>query len=341
MTTTTNTTSCQLSTKDRVIKGMLDTKELSFVNHVMATYDFSNAGRWSTLETRITSDLDATLKPNCNLVTLEKIIDRVISSADHTYRIIKLTPASAAAIRNAISSIDMANHSSMYQSFYPMKIEFSPGASYSEGEKLCKVADLGDGYACIFSSVFKELKRGHIAPTYEQHFHTVFVPKSSDRIELRISNSLSPTMILSSFFRLEQEFINVINISGTHLPTFVPLNIYDSIESLFNDVDEGRVQFAMMTTSEDGDDADLNGRNRKNYCARKVDVSDSINNHEYICRGLRIRYAYSTDDNTETELSVMPHKRDWTDRNCFQFSIKHPKDSFVQSEMVNKIINRS
>ncbi|TOI25058.1 hypothetical protein CGI63_23715, partial [Vibrio parahaemolyticus] len=115
----------------------------------------------------------------------------------------------------------------------------------------------------------------------------------------RVSNKTPASFMKSSFTELEQSFINILD-GKVKVSNWVPVNVYNAIQTLFDDQNEGRVQFGMMTTSESGDDAELNGRTRKGYCARKVGLEDEVNNYEYICRGLRIRYDYSDKSGFET-----------------------------------------
>jgi hypothetical protein len=339
-TSTVASAASQITLQEKIIKGLIDTKELAYANNLISTYGFMTAGRWSTLEKNVENDLNLASKPNCNLKNLEQIVDRVISTADHSYQMVELHASQAINIRNALKKIDINKFPTMYSAFYPMKIEFAQGGSYPIGEHLCKVVDLGDGLACIITSVFKEKKKGIIGDIYVQEFHTVFIPHSHDRIEFRVSNKISPLKLAKTFSRIEEEFTNILGLS---LPSdiFSPKKVYNAIVSLFSDKSEGRVQYAMMTTSEDGDDAELNGRTRKSYCARMVNVANSNNNHLYLCRSLRVRYSYASTNTLETELAITPHKRDWETTDCFQFSIKHPESPLVLSSMINKITSRS
>ncbi|MEM5513378.1 hypothetical protein WNY79_10840 [Pseudoalteromonas sp. AS84] len=326
----------QISHQDKVITGLLDTQELGYSNYLLNKSSFSTAGRWNTLSNNLADDLSV----GCTLQSLESVVDRVIISADHSYQVVRMSLSEAKNIRYAIKKVDVNSYKSIYRDNYPMKTEFFSGVVYQVGEDLCKITDMGDGLACIFSSVLK-IKRNSNSPSeYLQSFHTVFIPHKSERLEIRISNKIPASQINSSFEKVEREFINVVG-QYLRVGTLRSVNSFKAIASLFDDKTEGRVQYAMMTTNEDGDDADLNGRARKDYCARKVEVSDQVHKHKYICRYLRIRYGYGNNIDMETELSLTPHKRDWENDECLYFGIKHPKSALFQSIMVDKVLSRS
>lgn len=339
MTTSVSTSSSQLPHEQKIVQGLIHSKELAYSNYLLEKHQLPTSGRWNSLEKSLTKEVSDKSKAQA-LVSLEALTDRIITSSDHTYQIIKVSQTEHSEILKALQNFDMAPYKSMYKEFYPSKVTFVPGGNYPTGDFLCKVVDLGDGIASIFTSVTKEKSKVSQEFHYRQEFHSVFVPHSSKHIQFRVSNKTPTSLVSSSFTQLEQSFINILD-GNVKVSNWVPVNVYNAIEALFDDQKEGRVQFGMMTISQTGDDAELNGRTRKGYCARKVGLEDEVNNYDYICRGLRVRYDYSDKSGFETELSITPHKRDWEAKDCLSFAIKHPENSSTLARMIEKILTRA
>lgn len=335
--TTSSLKSSELSRREKVIKGLIDTKELSYVNQLISPYFSSESGTWRSFKKNINKELDFSNNDCTNLSILEELVDSVICSADHSYQIVQLSTSEAKSIRDSLVRIDLDKISSIAKNLYPMKIEFSPGPKYPVGEELCKIRELDNGIACIFSSIVKEKIKHTNQYYYIQNFNTVFIPNDKNRLEFRVSNKVSAFKKQTAFTNLEVEFINLLGISSIK----APVSVLNAISSFFDDKNEGRVQYAMMTTDEDGDDAELNGKARKKYCARQVSVSDEANEHVYICRNIKLRYkGNKSEESLETELAISPHKRDWDSKTCTHFTIKHPVNAVTQGKMIENVISR-
>ncbi|MCZ8501875.1 hypothetical protein O9853_14100 [Vibrio lentus] len=339
MTISVSAPSSQLPNEQKIVQGLIHAKELAYSNYLLEKHKLPTSGRWNSLEKNLTKEVSDKSKAQA-LISLEALTDRIITSSDHTYQIVEVSQTEHNDILNALKSLDMTPYNSMYKEFYPSKVTFVPGGNYPTGDFLCKVVDLGDGIASIFTSVTKEKSKVSQEFLYTQEFHSVFVPYSSEHIQFRVSNKTPTSKVGSSFTLLEQMFINILD-RKVKVSNWVPVNVYNAIQTLFDDQKEGRVQFGMMTISETGDDAELNGRTRKGYCARKVGLEDEVNNFEYICRGLRVRYDYSDKTGFETELSITPHKRDWEAKDCVSFAIRHPENSSTLARMIEKILTRA
>ncbi|PTO67612.1 hypothetical protein [Vibrio splendidus] len=339
MTTSVSAPSSQLPHEQKIVQGLLHSKELAYSNYLLEKHKLPTSHRWNSLEKNLTKEVSDKSKAQA-LVSLEALTDRIITSSDHTYQIVEVSQKEHSEILKALQSLDMTPYKSMYKEFYPSKVTFVPGGNYPTGDFLCKVVDLGDGIASIFTSVTKKKSKISQDFHYKQEFHSVFVPHSSEHIQFRVSNKTLTSLINSSFTQLEQSFINILD-GKVKVSNWVPVNVYNAIQTLFDDSKEGRVQFGMMTTSESGDDAELNGGKRKGYCARKVALKDEVNDYEYVCRALRVRYDYSDKSIYETELSITPYKRDWEAKDCVSFAIKHPENSSTLARMIEKILTRA
>ena len=326
---------------DKLVGALKDCGELGYFNHVSSNFKFQTAGRWSTLETRVRSDIDSTdtQKKLCSVDALEKILDLVITRANHTYDISLLSASEAAAIRAAILQINQSNTSTV-ANLYPAKIDFQDGVSYTPEVKLCKVADLGDGYAMIFSSVTVHKYLG-MYDKYSQAFHTVFVPNDRDRIEFRVSNSVGARLIKSEMRQLKQAFINEVNLRG-NIVAFESVNVFKAISSLYDDSNEGRVNYAKMSTFEDVGDVVCNGKSDPLYCSRsEFTLTKNAYGNDYHPRYIKVRYKYDPNANEEMELTIAPHRNDWEEKECSLFSIVEPKDNLSLSSAIDNILSRS
>jgi len=327
---------------DKLVGALKDCGELGYFNHVSSNFKFQTAGRWSTLETRVRNDIDSTdtQKKLCTVDALEKILDLVITRANHTYDISLLNASEAAAIRTAILQINQANISSTVASLYPAKIDFQDGVSYTPEVNLCKVADLGDGCAMIFSSVTVHRYLG-VHDKYSQAFHTVFVPNDHDRIEFRISNSVGARLIKSELHQLKQAFINEVNLRG-NIVAFESVNVFKTISSLYDDSNEGRVNYAKMSTFEDVGDVICNGKSDPLYCSRsEFTLTKNAYGNDYHPRFIKVRYKYDPNENEEMEIIIAPHRNDWEEKKCSLFSIVEPKDNLSLSSAIDNILSRS
>ena len=327
---------------DKLVGALKDCGELGYFNHVSSNFKFQSAGRWSTLETRVRNDIASqdTQKVMCSVDTLEKILDLVITRANHTYEVSQLSASDAALIRAAILQVNPSTISSTAATLYPAKMIFQEGELYTPDVQLCKVTDLGDGYAMIFSSITVYRYLG-IHDKYSQAFHTVFVPNDRDRLEFRISNSINTRILKSEIFLLKQAFINAVNLSG-NIVKFKEINVFKAISSIYNDTNEGRVNFAKMSTFEDIGDVICNGKSDPVYCSRsEFTLKENAYGNIYYPRYIKVKYKYAPNLNEEMELTISPHRNDWEQKNCNLFSITEPKDSLTLSMMIDNILLRS
>lgn len=327
---------------EKLIRALKDCGELGYFNHVSSNFKYQSAGRWSTLETRVRDDINSTdsQKAMCSVDTLEKVLDLVITRVNHTYDVTKLSASEAATIRKAILQVNNAVISSTEASIYPAKMVFQDGISYIPGVKLCKVVDLGDGLAMIFSSVTVQRVLG-IHDKYSQAFHTVFIPNDRDRIEFRVSNSVRATILKSELHNLKQAFINEVNLRG-NIVSFNSSNIFKAISSLYNDASEGRVSYAKMSTFEDIGDVICNGKSDPVYCSRsEFTLTENAYGNDYHPRLIRVKYKYDPNSSEEMEVSIAPHRNDWESKQCELFSIIEPKDNLSLSTAIDNILSRS
>jgi hypothetical protein len=334
-------TSAQLKL-EKLIGALKDCGELGYFNHVSSNFKFQIAGRWSTLETRVRDDINSTdsQKTMCSVDALEKVLDLVITRANHTYDVTELSVSEAATIRTAILQISNAAISSTEASLYPAKMVIQDGTSYVPEVKLCKVVDLGDGLAMIFSSVTVHRVLS-VHDKYSQAFHTVFVPNDRDRIEFRVSNSVRATILKSEFHNLKQAFINEVNLRG-NIVSFNSTNVFKAISSIYNDANEGRVNYAKMSTFEDIGDVICNGKSDPVYCSRsEFTLTVNAYGNDYHPRLIKVKYKYDPNSSEEMEVIIAPHRSDWESKKCELFSIIEPKDSLSLSTAIDNILSRS
>ena len=327
---------------EKLVGALKDCGELGYLNHVSSNFKFQTAGRWSTLETRVRDDINSTdsQKTMCSTDALERILDFVITRANHTYDVTGLTASEATTIRSAILQINKSTISSAEASLYPAKVVFQDGISYTPDIKLCKVADLGDGLAMIFSSVTVHRLFG-VHDKYSQAFHTIFVPNDRDRIEFRVSNSIRATIFKTELRNLKQAFINEVNLRG-NIVSFDSTNVFKAIASIYNDGSEGRVNYAKMSTFEDIGDFICNGKSDPVYCSRnEFTLTKNAYGNDYHPRLIKVKYKYEPNSSEEMEVTIAPHRNDWERKKCEFFSIVEPKDSLSLSTAIDNILSRS
>lgn len=316
---------------------------LTYFNFISSQYGFSKAGRWSTLKTRINADImsNDTNKIRCTTDTLEKVIDRVISQADHTYEIVELTPATATKVRKSILQINSGSATSQAAQLYPAKFDFQDNKTYPIGFSLCKITDLGDGHALIYSSV--KMKRIHNRYNdYSQAFHTVFVPHSNDRVEYRVSLSLGKRYVNEEMKELKKSFVNDVNIRKGAVDQD-PVNFFEAISDLFNDKSTGRVSSAKIATFEEKPHLSSNASSDPGYCCR-AELSKhkkSVNNNDYHPWQISLQFKYSPSQDEEMEIALTPPRPDWNAKKCESITIKEPKNSLTLNNIISNIISRS
>lgn len=325
----------------KLVNALKDCGELRYFNHVSKSFNFQNAGRWNTLESRVQQDISSQdqAKATCTVDSLEKVLDIVITRANHTYSISQLSVQEAKDIRLAVMQINHNQQTSKAAQLYPSKIEFIVGQTYPEDFALCKVSDMGDGFAIIFSSILMQKPLAGLTQ-YSQAFHTVFIPHHENRIEFRVSNSVGLRQVKTEMPRLKRAFINEVNLRG-NITNFLPVNFFNVIGSLYYDTNEGRVSYAKVSTYEESGDLVSNGNSDRMYCSRKeITQTTNANGFTYHPRFVKVRYEYSHLSKDEMELVLAPHRLEWEASNCDLVSISEPKDSLTLSATITKILSR-
>ncbi|ESE39629.1 hypothetical protein [Shewanella decolorationis] len=333
-------------TKQQVLlKGLESTGEQSFARVVGANYGFRISNRWEKTAVNIDEDIKSTNSKyqNCTVDNLENLVDRVIISANHHYTIYKVSQKDAIQIRQELSALVGQPVNNIFAQTYPALVDFN-SVNPAAGEYLCKVADMGDGIACIFASIVKESLPGYRTMTAgvitSQYFHTVFVPYAADRIEVRITDNAPTRYHEKHATAIKIEFQNIIGQKGVHYPT-TQVNFFKCIESYFNDPTSGRIAHAILTTGQDSKDAELKSLRSKDYCARTQQVVDKKNNFNYVCRAILLRKPYTGISTGEMDISFFPHKNTWEANFCWCVQVKKPQTSAALNLIITDAIARS
>ncbi|WP_045498023.1 hypothetical protein [Vibrio hyugaensis] len=329
-----------------LLQGLEKTGEQAFARIVATSYGFRVSNRWDRTAKNVAEDIKSTDSKhlNCTVDNLEKLVDRVIISANHHYTIYKLSQLDAVQVRQALTAYIGQTPTNLYAKTYPDLVDFSTMASTTAGHYLCKVVDMGDGIACIFASVVKEPLSGYrpSAATMitSQYFHTVFVPHNADRIEVRVSDNAPARYHENHATAINNEFINIVGAQGVRF-TATLINFFKCISSYFSDATSGRIAHAVLTTGQDSKDAELKNLRCRNYCARTQQVVDTQNNFTYVCRGILIRKPHSGNTPSEVEISFFPHKNTWESNSCWSLQIKKPQTSVALNLIITDAIARS
>ncbi|EJN3798998.1 hypothetical protein R7E47_01920 [Vibrio sp. Vb1026] len=327
----------------KLISSLGDHDGLNYFCYIASQYGFSTAGRWSTLQQRIASDIQSTSqdKIRCTEDNLEKAIDRFISQADHIYQIVELDQLQASAIRKKIAQLGNKVRTSDAAKLYPCKFKFTDGQSYPIGFSLCKVSDLGDGYALVYSSV--KVKRVYNRfDEYSQWLHTVFIPHACDRVEYRLSSNLPKRSVNDEMKELKTSFINDLEMrhSGADSDT---INFFNAIQSLFDDTNVGRVSWGRVATFEEKPYQSSSASNDPGHCCRPELMTHklSANNNTYHPWQMILQIKYNQTQDEEMHLEFSPGRQEWRDKKCYSLTIREPKDSMTLSNTLSNIISRS
>lgn len=334
------------SKQERLLLGLESSAEQAFARVVAKAYGFRISNRWDKTVQNVNDDIQSTdvKYQNCTVDTLEKVVDRVIISANHHYAIYKLSPTDSTQIRSALSGLVGQAINNNYAKTYPELVDFNLHPTSSVGHYLCKVVDMGDGIACIFASIEKEALQGHRAISSTmittQYFHTAFIPHNADRLEIRISDKAPSRFHDKHFTAINNAFIDILVQQGVKYPSTL-VNLFKCIESYFNDPSSGRIVHAILTTGQDSKDAELKNLRSKDYCARTQKVVDTKNNFNYVCRAILLRNPYSNNIPDEIDISFFPHKNTWEANYCGSVQIKKPQTSLVLNSIISDILARS
>ncbi|WP_432468730.1 hypothetical protein [Agarivorans sp. Z349TD_8] len=334
------------SNQQQLLQGLEDSGEQVFARTVAANYGFRISNRWDRTAKNVAEDLASTGKDfqNCTIDSLEQLVDRVIISANHHYSVYELSQIDAVSVRQALSAIVGQPQNNQYSQHYPAKVDFDSTPNTPTGHFLCKVVDMGDGFACIFSSVEKEAPIGFRSSVnsmiLSQFFHTVFVPHKKDRYEVRISDKAPARYLEEHATSINNEFINTIGEQGVKFRR-TSINFYNCIKSYFSDQASGRIAHAVLTTDQDSKDAELKSLRNRDYCARSQQVVDTKNNFDYICRAILIRKPYLGNTLGEIDISFFPHKNVWEANQCWTIQVKKPQTSTALNSIITDAITRS
>lgn len=335
------------SKKQILLQGLENTGEQVFARTVALNYGFRISNRWDRTAKNVTEDINSadSKSQSCTVGNLEKLVDRVVISANHHYTIYKLSQSDGVQVRQALSALLGQTPTNLYAQTYPALVDFSSIKSVTAGHYLCKVVDMGDGFACIYASVIKESLPGYramasTAMITEQYFHTVFVPHHADRVEVRISERAPARFREKHAISINNEFINTVGQQGVQF-TGILVNFFECIESYFSDATSGRIAHAILTTGQDSKDADLKNLRSKDYCARTQQVVDTKNNFVYICRAILIRKPYTGSGSGEVDISFFPYINAWEGNSCWSVQIKKPQTSVALNLIISDAIARS
>ncbi|MEZ9229970.1 hypothetical protein AB4259_02660 [Vibrio amylolyticus] len=330
-----------------LLQGLENTGEQVFARIVAADYGFRVSNRWNRTAKNLADDIKSTNSKfqNCTVDNLEKLVDRVIISADHHYTVYELSQGDATQVRQALTAQIGQIPTNLYAQTYPDLVDFNTVSSTTSGHYLCKVVDMGDGIACIYASVVKDPVQGYRqtagAPmdTF-QYFHTVFVPHNEDRIEVRVSHKAPAKYHEKHATSINNEFINIVGAQGVRFtPTLV--NFFSCITSYFGDASVGRIAHAVLTTGQDSKDAELKSMRDKTYCARTQHVVDTRNNFNYVCRAILIRKPHIGKGSGEVSIYFFPHVNTWEANSCWSMQIKKPQSSVALNSIITDAIARS
>ncbi|HCE3202154.1 TPA: hypothetical protein NG572_001328 [Vibrio parahaemolyticus] len=328
---------------EKLIGSLGETDGLTYFCHVASQFGFSTAGRWSTLQNRIASDIESTdqNKIRCTVDSLEKAIDRFICQVDHTYQIVELDKADATNLRKKIVLLGSAPRTSKASQLYPGKFDFVDGQSYPQGFTLCKVTDLGDGFALIYSSV--KVKRVYNRfDEYTQAFHTVFIPHAEDRVEYRVSSSVGKRFLAEELKELQTSFINDIAIRHSGVDAD-PVNFFKAIKNLFDDANAGRMSWGKIAVFKEKPHISSSASSDPGHCGRSELAihKKSKNGNDYHPWQIVLRYKYSPNTDEEMQVEFVPPRFDWDAKQCLSLNIKEPKDSLMLANTITNIISRS
>lgn len=306
-------------------------------------YGFSFSVDWERTKGYLLNDLNDPQKTNCTVPNLTSVFIRVLISANN-HIFISTYKDTDVDIKNKFNIKNTKIPNSLSSTNYPCLIDFEKNGEGSTGHFLCDVVDTGDGIALIFSSIIKEKVSGYSKMsslmTFKQYFNSAFIPKHDSRIEIRISNKVSPKYTQQFNKDIEQKLIEILHDQNLKT-TLHPINLYKSIRSLFDDKSAGRVAHAILTTEESNKDAELKGLSDKNYCARTQRVEDTKSKHTYICRAVKIRKSYINTDKNEVEYSIFPNKFDWSNQHCYSLQIDKPETSTMLNMIMDDVLLRS
>ncbi|MGL4482856.1 MAG: hypothetical protein ACRCTW_10115 [Lactococcus garvieae] len=334
------------SRQERLLGGLKEFADQSYTRVVAKMYGFRISNGWDKTILNIADDINSSdLKyQNCTIDNLEKLVDRVITTANHHYTIYSVSKADADNIRGVLSSLVNVNQNSIYSNVYPETVDLqSHTIGVLPGHYLCKVVHLSDGFACIFASVVEEPIKGHRALSSQmiksQYFHTVFVPHNESRIEVRISDNAPMRYHQRHAIAINNKFIDLIS---QHKVSFQSkmINFYNCISSYFDDVNSYRVAHAILTTGQDSKDAELKNLRSKDYCARTQKVVDTKNQFNYVCRAVLLKRKYAGNVSDEIDISFFPHKNDWEKQLCSSVQLKKPDTSTALSAIISDILSR-
>lgn len=334
------------SKQERLLSGLESSAEQTFARVVAQAYGFRISNRWDRTVQNVNDDIQSTdpKYQNCTVDTLEKVVDRVIISANHHYSIYKLSLADSTQVRAALSGLIGQTINNIYAQTYPELVDFNLHPTASTGHYLCKVVDMGDGFACIFASVEKEAIQGYraiaSAMITSQYFHTAFIPHNADRVEIRISDKAPSRFHDKHFVAINNEFIDLLVQQGVKY-TGTLTNLFKCIESYFSDASAGRIAHAILTTGQDSKDAELKNLRSNDYCARTQKVVDTKNNFNYECRAILLRKPYGHNSLDEVDISFFPHKNAWEANHCWSVQIKKPQTSIALNSIISDVLARA
>lgn len=331
---------------DLLLMGLEKTEELHYLGFLAKKLGFRISNDWSKTIFQIDEDIKqpSSIRPEVTQANLEKIVDQLIISADHSYRVYSVDSSIISKIRTIPSQLSKNMFHRQLSLLYPAKLD--PSTVITSGVALTKVKDLDSGLAFIFSVI--DVKTTFDQNTHQlvkslfQTFNTVFIPKNGKRIEVRITNEVKKNDRDEYFRKVLENFHNLVGTFSVDLSTLNQYCFYNSIDSYYLDRTAGRASSVTMTTNEDSNDAILSNRRNRSYCARTQSViDDSGKDHKYRCRAVSVRWPLENEHRCECELSIEPHKHTWEMGRSYTFEIKHPSSLAHLNRLVEDVINRA
>ncbi|WP_351124730.1 hypothetical protein [Shewanella sp. T24-MNA-CIBAN-0130] len=335
-----------LSKLERTLLGLEKTEELHYLNFLTRQYGFRISNDWAKTRKQIAEDIlnPSSIRPEVTEDRLVELVDQLIVSCDHSYRIYSITPEAIKSIQALPKKLTNDMYSQQLSSIYPDRL--SSSSTNASGVGLTKVKTFDSGLAFIFSLVNVVTKYNpelsSLVKSTTQTFNTVFIPNNSNRIEVRVSNQVKKNDRDDCFRDILDNFRNLTGSLGVNLKDINQLSFYNAIDSYYLDANAGRAASTTMTTTENSNDAVLSNFRNRNYCARTQSVQDNTEDkHTYKCRAVSVRWPLEKENRCETEVSITPHKHSWELKNCFTFELKHPSSLLQLNRLVNDVIKRS
>jgi hypothetical protein len=335
-----------LNRYELLFKGLEQTEELHYFRFLAKKFKFHVSNDWKKTIQVIHQDLTnpSSIKPDVTFPNLELLIDQIIISADKAYKIYNVEGKVHEALMSLSGNVGQDDLKDDLLKIYPSKI--IPESLHPQGTYLTVVKQFDSGLAFVFSTLKKSSEFNSetgIVTKYLTHFYNiVFVPKNSNRIEVRVCSKTPKNDIDDSFRQTINVFYDYVGSKGIDLRNAKEISFYKCIESFYLDKNAGRAASVVMSTDEQSSDATLSNKKVRDYCARTQLVHDnSGNNHSYKCRAVNIRWPLLEEKQCEMQVTIEPHKNLWEREICNHISVKHPESLLRLNRLISDVISRA